>query len=282
MTIKKFHTALRNAALLLTCLLLLSGCGTAETTEPTPTPIPPATVMPTPSPIPTPTPTPEPTEEVKALWGFPMDDTHDAFEVPTGGRLGTVLVTVELGEVTSEWYSPLSFSVWSAGDLRTPIQTFTEKGYDLFLHHGLTSDVNFDGYTDFTFSYSHGAANGSFYLYVWDEGQCQFVPRGDFFGCGLTPHEETKTVFNYVHGSAISGTEEIYRWENDELVCVRSVAVVDPEVDSLELVVYDLAGGELEEAFKKTFSLDSSENPEDAGIYSEAALWYDLDYHGEA
>lgn len=223
---------------------------------------------------------PDAAELPEVVWPL-KDDAHDYFTVPTGGRLGTLLVTVEMGEITSEWYSPLNFSVWSASDLQTPVQTFTEKGYDLTLHNGLAADVNFDGYMDFTYAYSHGAANGSFYLYVWDEGQGRFAPRGDFFGCGLRPQEETKTVFNYVHGSAFSGAEEIYRWENDELVCVREVVVAGPEVDSLELAVYDLAGGELAEVFRKTFSFDSSESPEDTGIYSEAALWYDLDYHGE-
>ena len=80
-------------ALLLCFTLPLSACGQGREEIPEPVP----TVTATPAPTPTPTPEPEPTsEEVTELWGFPIDDTHDAFEVPTGGKLGTVLVTVEL------------------------------------------------------------------------------------------------------------------------------------------------------------------------------------------
>lgn len=208
------------------------------------------------------------------------DDTHDFFTVPTGGKLGTVLVTVELGELDEyNLLSPVTFSVWDTAAPTKPIQTFEERAMDLF-HYNLM-DANFDGHTDFTFVRHHGAQNGAHALFVWDEEQEQFVPKGEFWGGELTAREETQTVLNHIHISACSWAEDIYCWENGELIRMREVIVEEPLEGAQDLVIFEPVNGELEEVFRKTFSIDSSENPEDAGIYSEAVLWYDLSYHGE-
>lgn len=260
----------------LACLLLLSGCGTAETTEPTP----PATMTPTPSPIPAPTPTPEPTEEVKELWSFPIDDTHNAFEVPTGGRLGTVLVTEEREEKAEDNGVAVTLSVWAKDDVKTPIQTFEAEG-DLVGVFGEIEDYNFDGYTDFCYSYYCGAANANFGLYLWEEEQGQFILTEKYFGTGLWADKETQTIHNYVHGSAMCGTHEIYRWEGDELLRVREVTYLDPDLehDTRDLLVYDRINGELTEVYRESFSWgEEGDNPD---YSSTAEKWLDLSYHGE-
>lgn len=106
----------RKISLLLAALLLLGGCYAAQPLE---------DPSPSAAETSTPTSTSEPTQEVKELWGFPIDDTHDAFEVDTKGKLGTVLVTVERGEENEKYGFPLTLSVWTEGDLTTPIQTIS-------------------------------------------------------------------------------------------------------------------------------------------------------------
>ncbi len=230
------------AAGLLLALCLLGGCA-----APTPT----STATPVPTPTLTPTPTPE---EPKELWGFPIDDTHDAFEVPTGGKLGTVLVTVEQGEKESDdGLYDCTFSVWDVNDLTTPIQTFERMGmirwYDLM-------DANFDGYMDFCYTLYSGATNDTFCLYCWDEVQGQFVLAGETFGYGLEVDEEDKVLRNYVHYTMYSCAEETYRWEDGELVCFRreehTGPMADDELQRVEIVTYELVDGEMVEVSRET------------------------------
>ena len=110
------------------------------------------------------TPEPEPTsEEVTELWGFPIDDTHDAFEVPTGGKLGTVLVTVELVEVEGTFFEEQHFSVWTASDLINPLQSMTAEDVTYFKWKDVRN-ANFDGYMDFGYMYAMG--NQPAYIYA--------------------------------------------------------------------------------------------------------------------
>ena len=244
-------------------LFLLAGCGPKETVMPAPSPsevvTPTPTATPTSTPTPTPPPTPEPTEEPKELWGFPIDDTHDAFEVPTGGKLGTVLVTVERGEDIGDGLYRCAFSVWDSADLTTPIQTFEEDSM-ICWHDEI--DANFDGYTDFCYTYYHGAANATFGLYLWDEEQGQFVLTEEFFGTGLWADEETKTLQVYVHLSAVAAVEEHYRWEDGELVCFREGY---PDEDWENYVTYELIDGEMVEVSREPMRDWQEENAGEEG-----------------
>lgn len=211
--------------------------------------------------------------ELPRLWPR-RDEKHDFFYVPTGGKLGTVLVTVETGEDTWDGLYQCTFSVWDGEDLSRPIQTFEKAGMICWSER---LDANFDGYMDFTYTYYHGANNATYGLYLWDEAEKRFVESGEFWGYGLSPNEKTRTVFNYIHSSAASGVQEIYRWEDGKLVCVRTVEVdVSLDWDSQELVVRDWVGDEGIEVYRKTFAMS-----EDSPIYDEAVKWHDLDYHGE-
>jgi len=261
------HKREKTSIFLLAALLTLSACA-APSVE---------TVPPTPSAVETPTPTPTP-EETPALYGFPIDDTHDAFEVPTGGKLGTVLVTVEMveGEYEPEIIPHAILSVWTLDDLTQPIQTVEVWGFT-DQHEWL--DANFDGYMDFCYTLFMGASNKNDSLWLWDEEAGQFVYGGEFLGYGLAPDQENKLVYLYQHESAASGVTGIYRWKDDELVCERLVSVHYPEyledgtVQQL-LTVEDHINGEMVEVYSQMFG-DPSESEE---IYAEASLWFDLDY----
>ena len=74
----------------------------------------------------------------------PIDDTHDAFLVDTGGELGILLVTAELDEKTSTEIcrATIQFTIWSPHSMNEPIQTLT-AGTDIFLDWSII-DANFD------------------------------------------------------------------------------------------------------------------------------------------
>lgn len=210
-------------------------------------------------------------EQVTELWGFPIDDTHDAFEVPTGGKLGTVLVTVE----QEEDYCHLNFSVWKSDDLTTPIQVVTTESER---HWEELEDINFDGYMDFMYLSSLGAANAYCSFWIWDEEQERFCKKEGLFNPIFDT--ETQMISSYTHYSAVSGVQSYWHWEDDELVMLRRIETYYPEfeggTDTQLLTVEDRIDGELTEVYRETFG-----DPNDREIYEEAQKWDDLDYHGE-
>lgn len=244
-------------AVLAALLFLLAGCGPKETVMPAPSPsevvTPTPTATPTSTPTPTPTPTPEPTEEVKELWGFPIDETHDAFEVPTGGKLGTVLVTVELTEERDDEDRTLfHFSVWSKDDLTTPIQKIKAYLYNvLFLKSSEVVDANFDGYMDFTYQWILTAKSGMARLWLWDEETRQFVEEPEYANIpNPRVDQETQTISGVVsYSGAGDGEETFYRWEDGHLVCFRKEEIVAycDENWKWEKVIYERVDGELTE-----------------------------------
>ena len=228
-------------AVVLAVLLLLGGCHKASA----PAPIPSETA----APVPSATPSPEPTEEPKELWGFPIDETHDAFEVDTGGKLGTVLVTVERGEENEEYGFPLTLSVWREGDLTTLIQTMeVEESY--YFHWYDVVDANFDGHMDFTYQWLLGPKAGMSHLWLWDEESQQFVEEPAYADIP-NPWEdpENQTISGYISYSAAGdGEETFYRWEDGHLVCFRKEERTYPDENGKqEKVIYERVNGELVE-----------------------------------
>lgn len=207
------------------------------------------------TPSPTAEATPEPTQEARELWGFPIDGTHDAFEVDTKGKLGTVLVTVEQGEDELDGLYNCTFSVWDANDLATPIQTFERMG--LVCWEERPMDANFDGHMDFCYTYYNAPANESFGLYCWDEEQGQFTCAREAWGYGFEVDEEAKVLSNYVHYTMYSYAEEMYRWEDGELVCFRKVECesLNDSLQRTEYVTYELIDGEWQEVSRETYAM---------------------------
>ena len=80
----------------------------------------------------------------------PIDDTHNAFLVDTGGRMGTLLVTAEAVpyKEASELATYQHVAVWDPAHMDHPLQTVDWEGGFPGEHQIL--DVNFDGYPDFT------------------------------------------------------------------------------------------------------------------------------------
>lgn len=240
-------------ALLLCFALPLSACGQGREEIPEPVPM----VTAAPPPTPTPTPEPEPTsEEVTELWGFPIDDTHDAFEVPTGGKLGTVLVTVELVEVEGTFFEEQHFSVWTASDLINPLQSMTAEDVTCFKWKDVR-DANFDGHMDFGYMYAMGNQPAYYHYWIWDEGQGLFVAEPEFDQISWPQFdEETGVISGWARSSCCSGTETYHCWENDKLVCFRKVEYTYPDENfHQEKVVYERINGELVEVSREPYEM---------------------------
>lgn len=257
--------------------LLLLGCLTACHKVPAATPTPSETV--------TPTVTPEPTEEVKTLWGFPIDETHDAFEVPTGGKLGTVLVTVEQGEQntgTEFGGFHCTFCVWS-DPLDSPIQMMEDEIERwVFGQHDVV-DASFDGHTDFAYLIGRGIQAEIWSLWLWDEEAGQFVEEPEYSTISSPRiNPETQVIDGWNRSSAAGdGVTTFHRWEDGKLVCVRRIKADCPWGEPTTLFVEDRVNGELVEVYYKEFPWDGEEIEGQEAWWQERCRWESLDYHGE-
>lgn len=250
------------------------------------------------SPPETGTPPEAPTPE-ELLARQPIDDTHDAFLVETGGKLGTLLVTAEKGERGSEpnpewelWEFPVHFFVWNPQDMEEPIQTMAVLVDDLAFGSHEVVDANFDGYMDFGCLYLMGNGASSSFLWVWDEGIGQFVEVPEYREISLPRcNQETEIIDGWARNSGGGdGVTTFHRWEDGELVCVRRIETgYDYENGVVELElggevthfpswikVEDRMDGELTQVYYRYYSVD-----EGTDFFPEREKWEDLDYHGE-
>lgn len=279
---------IRYALLAAALALALTGCQAEEPTGTAPLPPEPSPTAGVPLRTPPELPSPE-----ELLEQQPVDDTHDAFLVDTGGKLGTLLVTAELGEQDrdtefGDYHTTLS--VWNPGDMDAPLQTMAVLVEDMAFGHHEVVDANFDGYVDFSVLYNMGNAARYWYLWVWDEGAGQFVEVPEYREISLPRRNpETEIIDGWARNSgAGDGVTTFHRWENGKLVCVRRIetgydyenGVVEFEMGNEVthfpswIKVEDRVGGELAEVYYKEF-------PPKEDFFDEQAKWEHLDYHGE-
>ena len=222
---------------------------------------------------------PEPTPKTvrELLEEQPIDDTHDAFLVDTGGRMGTLLVTTGLGTERGEFEVSMSMSVWDPADMSRPLQTQNWGTLCFGVHEVL--DVNFDGYQDFTYLFARGVQAEGYHCMVWDEEQGLFAEEPEYAAISspvLDP--ETQTIRGWNRESAAGdGVSTIHQWVDGELVCVRRIEVykIDGWGGPFALMVEDRVDGKLTEVFRTEFPAGSEE------YFDESVKWNDLSYHGE-
>ena len=234
-----------------------------------------------------PPPEPAPKTAQELLEEQIIDDTHDAFLVDTGGRLGTLLVTVERGEQNLEeefggYFTTLS--VWNPQKMDSPIQTMEiEVGGWAFGHHDVV-DANFDGHQDFGYLWFMGAhSSQSWYYWLWDEKQGEFAEASEFHDEDISSpsfNAEDKTVSNLIrYSGAGDGLLAVYQWVDGKLVCMRKIEIEPTGWTDYNspwiLTVRDRINGELTEVFRTEFPTGSD------GYFDERSKWEDLDYHGE-
>lgn len=208
----------------------------------------------------------------------PIDDTHDAFLVDTGGKLGILLVTAELDEKTSTEVcrATVKFTIWNPYSMNEPIQTLT-AGTDIFLDWSII-DANFDGYMDFTCTYLRGNQPYYEHLWIWNEehGLFEEVPEYDKISMP-TLEEETETIYGFNRSSA-GGTGEhtFHQWIEGNLLCVRKIEIYSiDQSGTVRMSIQDCVDDELVEIYHEDFPLQSY------GWHDAQMLWHNLDYHGE-
>lgn len=274
--LQKFKTICRRLALLPAGLMLLCGCaGGPQAEDDTPAPASPELPVQTESApvLPLTGATPE-----ELLAQESVDEDHDAFLVNTGGRLGTLLVTVEREEgAGQEWRTDLlQLRVWDPAHMDAPIQRMEMESY--VFHWSHIVDANFDGYMDFGYMYAMGNQPCYSRFWLWSEEQEQFVeePLLAEISCPVFD-QETGIIDGYARDgfAGLAGRQTFHRWIDGALVCIRKIQTY-PEGGSAEhvtLTVEETVDGTLTEVFRKTT---------DAGnILDEALKWHDLAYHGE-
>ena len=166
-------------------------------------------------------PEPVPQTAQELLEGQTIDDTHDAFLVDTGGRLGTLLVTVEQYQDGYERYG--LFEVWNPHNMAQPIQREI-KPLDLVGSH-LTEDANFDGYGDLGYLYAMGNQPNYWYFWLWDEEQGRFIEEPAFADISEPVFDQEKQlVYGWARSSGAStGLNTTHRWIDGKLICVRRI-----------------------------------------------------------
>ena len=207
----------------------------------------------------------------------PIDDTHDAFLVDTGGELGTLLITAELAEQSKNELGArdITFSVWNPAEMEQPIQTFTEEamtGVAPEFHHVV--DANFDGFQDFGYLFD-GNQPYYWHYWLWNEGQKQFryyaplteVPNSEF-------EAEQQVVTGWLRSGAASGTHTLYHWMNGELTLARAIKFDCFDQNIQSVMIEDWLDGEMVAEYQRECEFGSEE-------YDMLSNWFDLDYHGE-
>lgn len=276
---------IRYALLAAALALALTGCQAEEPTGTAPLPPEPSPTAGVPLRTPPELPSPE-----ELLEQQPMDDTHDAFLVDTGGKLGTLLVTAELGEQDrdtefGDYHTTLS--VWNPGDMDAPLQTMAVLVEDMAFGHHEVVDANFDGYVDFSVLYNMGNAARYWYLWVWDEGAGQFVEVPEYREISLPRcNPETEVIDGWARNSGGGdGVTTFHRWEEGKLVCVRRIEMWwEPDegimteeeiaVFPMHITVEDRVDGKLSEVYAGAVAPGED-------YLLERAKWEDLDYHGK-
>lgn len=272
--------------------LLLAGCGAGEPEAGASPSLEPSQPPETPGPSegPAPSAEPSPASPEALLAGQPIDDTHDAFLVDTGGKLGTLLVTAEKGKQDLEsWFLgyETTLSVWNPRDMGEPVQTMAVLVEDVAFGHHEIVDANFDGYMDFSCMYFIGNQPNYWYLWIWDEEAGQFVEVPEYQEIsGPRCNPETEIIDGFARNSgAGDGVTTFHRWEDGKLVCVRRIKLWwEPEEEILteeeitvfpmHITVEDRIGGELTLVYSEVLAPD-------VDYLSERAKWENLDYHGE-
>lgn len=206
-----------------------------------------------------------------------IDDTHDAFLVDTGGKLGTLLIMVESEEFElPEHGLLLHFSVWNPAHMDAPIQMFTKDSACFGWHEVM--DANFDGYMDFGYTFYMGNMPYYEHLWIWDEAQWQFINVPEFDEISVPVLiEETETIYGYNRSSAGgTGLHTFHQWKDGHLTCMRQIKIEGSiPHKAVCMSIQDWNGTEMVEIYHEDFSHDSY------GWHDAQKVWYNLDYHGE-
>ncbi len=216
----------------------------------------------------------------------PIDDSHDAFLIDTGGKSGTLLITAELDPQNKDEFGAkdITFSVWNPVEMEQPMQTFSEEfmmGVAPEFHQVV--DANFDGFQDFGYLFCLGNQPNYCKFWLWDEEQAQFIYYAPLVEISQPTFDaERQIVTGWARSSgAGDGITTFHRWEDGELVCVRWIESYSPWEETATVSVKDRIGGELQQVYYEEFPWNGEELEGQEAWQQAERAWNDLDYHGE-
>lgn len=148
------------------------------------------------------------------------------------------------------------------------------------------ADVNMDGYLDLDIFYNIGASNVQHTFFFWNPDTRAFETN-HLGGAALSNYAlypEKQLLLNQVHDSAMTGTQELYRWATGNLRLVRRVDVSWMEetlrtTDTLLLRVFEPGDGEPVEVRRETISAAAATDEELLAFsrHADELLWFGLD-----
>lgn len=141
-------------------------------------------------------------------------------------------------------------------------------------------DFNADGYEDLIVYYYYGANGGSQSRYLWSPSRESFVyfPDLEYFGSYYVD-PDTRRLYIHYHGSAISGSNEVYQWKN-EMDCefLKDISWYPVSSDSgegMEIKVSRYDGDKKEILSDYIYSEEEydARSSDIWGIYNEDFIW---------
>lgn len=141
-------------------------------------------------------------------------------------------------------------------------------------------DFNADGYEDLVVYYYYGANGGSESRYLWSPSRENFIyfPDLEYFG-SYSVDPETRRLHIHYHGSAISGSNEVYQWKN-EMDCelLKDISYYPASYDSgegMEIKVSRYDGGKKEILSDYIYSEEEydARHSDIWGIFREDFIW---------
>jgi len=168
-----------------------------------------------------------------------------------------------------------------------PMQEFVIEDYyfydDVPCH---VDDYNFDGADDFYLWLTGGAHNSQGKFFLWDQESGSFV-ENEALGQLTSPmvRDEFKVILEHIHVSGAEYVDVLYVWEGNELVPIRRIFQQMPSSDSLSGEVHDWYEDHWELMYERKILLsDGDWSEEDYNklddLSKELNVYYDPKYYG--
>lgn len=138
-------------------------------------------------------------------------------------------------------------------------------------------DFNADGFKDIIVYYYYGANGGSESRYLWSPSQESFIyfPELSYYGSYYVD-TETRRLYIHYHGSAVSGSDEVYQWKNEmdcELIKDVRYDLYWNDTCTIQISSYD--GGRKEILSDYAYSVEEydARAADIWGIYDDDFVW---------
>ena len=143
------------------------------------------------------------------------------------------------------------------------------------------ADMNFDGYPDLAILYYLGASNAAYTFFLYDPEIGEFACAGEtgIFNwlSAYTLYPDRQLILNDIHDSALTGTTQLFRWEEGQLRLIREVEILHDPEDSQRLLLTvresDGEWGELREIERRSYSVLDAVNSRVLDEDRETLLW---------